>query len=127
MVQCAIAHMGNNPFLLVMHANFLVEVRKDGQAARTQMQLAQKANPSLLDNYNIYVVQQLAKGLKRGNRSAFLLAQLTSATQVCCPQLLSLPQVVNYKSECPVLNLGDHADGDGLDLLGYVEFQRNYR
>jgi hypothetical protein len=64
--QCAMARMGDNPLLLVMHANFLIEVCKDGQAARTQMQLAQKANPSMLDNYNIYVAQQLAKSLKRG-------------------------------------------------------------
>jgi hypothetical protein len=64
--QCAMARMGDNPLLLVVHANFLIEVRKDGQAARTQMQLAQKANPSMLDNYNIYVAQQLAKSLKRG-------------------------------------------------------------
>lgn len=60
------ARMPNNPSLLVIYANFLIEVRKDGQAARTQMQLAQKANPTLLDNYNIYVAQQLAKLLKRG-------------------------------------------------------------
>uniref|UniRef100_A0A383VUJ6 PAS domain-containing protein n=1 Tax=Tetradesmus obliquus TaxID=3088 RepID=A0A383VUJ6_TETOB len=82
-LKCAMARMPDNPALLVVHANFLIEVRKDGQAARTQMQLAIKANPSLLDNYNIFVAQQLAKALKR--------------------------------------------DGDGLDLLGYVEFQRNYR
>jgi hypothetical protein len=60
------ARMGNNPFLLVLYAKFLIEVRKDGQAARTQIQLAQKANPSMLDSYNMYVVQQLAKTLKRG-------------------------------------------------------------
>jgi hypothetical protein len=58
--------MGNNPFLLVTYSNFLIKVRKDGQAARTQMQLAQKADPSLLDNYSIYVAQQLAKAVKRG-------------------------------------------------------------
>lgn len=60
------ARMGNNPVLLIMYSNFLIEARKDGQAARTQLQLAQKANPSVLDNYNIYVAQQLAKQLKRG-------------------------------------------------------------
>jgi hypothetical protein len=65
-LQCAMARMPGNPGLLVMHANFLIEVRKDGQAARTQMQLAQKSNPGLLDSYNIYVAQQLAKSLKRG-------------------------------------------------------------
>lgn len=65
-LQCGMARMGNNPALLTMYSNFMIEARKDGQAARTQLQLAQKANPSLLDNYNIYVAQQLAKQLKRG-------------------------------------------------------------
>lgn len=53
------------------------------QAARTQLQLATKNNPSLVERYAIYVCSELAKRLK--------------------------------------------TDSDGLDLLGYVEFQRNYR
>lgn len=69
------ARMPDNPALLVVHANFLIEVRKDGQAARTQMQLAIKANPSLLDNYNIFVAQQLAKALKRGEIAQLLAAK----------------------------------------------------
>jgi hypothetical protein len=73
------ARMPDNPALLVIHANFLIEVRKDGQAARTQMQLAQKANPSMLDNYNIYVAQQLAKSLKRG-----ALAAAAAGCSICC-------------------------------------------
>jgi hypothetical protein len=68
-MQCGMARMPNNPSLLVMYASFLIEARKDGQASRTQLQLAQKASPSLLDNYTIYVTQQLAKQLKRGERT----------------------------------------------------------
>lgn len=65
-LQSGMARMPNNPALLVSYASFLIEVRKDGQGARTQLQLAQKANPSWLDNLSIYVAQQLAKQLKRG-------------------------------------------------------------
>jgi hypothetical protein len=65
-MQCGMARMPNNPTLLVMYTSFLIEACKDGQAARTQLQLAQKANPSLLDNFNIYVAQQVAKQLRRG-------------------------------------------------------------
>lgn len=65
-MQCGMARLPNNPSLHVMYASFMIEARKDGQAARTQLQLAQKASPSLLDNYNIFVAQQLAKQLKRG-------------------------------------------------------------
>eukprot|EP00878_Enallax_costatus_P028503 GHUV01030791.1.p1 GENE.GHUV01030791.1~~GHUV01030791.1.p1 ORF type:complete len:425 (+),score=126.62 GHUV01030791.1:655-1929(+) len=82
-LKSGMARLPNDPALLVMYASFLIEVRKDGQGARTQLQLLQKASPSLLDNYNIFVAQQLAKQLRR--------------------------------------------DGDGLDLMGYVEYQRNYR
>jgi hypothetical protein len=69
LIKCGMARMGNNASLLVMYASFMIEAKKDGQAARTQLQLAQKANPSLLDNYNIYVAQQLAKQLKRGSHA----------------------------------------------------------
>lgn len=67
------ARLPNNPALLVMLTNYLVEVCKDGQAARTQLQLAQKAAPSLLDQFNIYVAQQLAKSLKRGTKCTLIL------------------------------------------------------
>jgi hypothetical protein len=60
------ARMPGNVDLLVMHANFLIEVHKDGQAAHTQIQLAQQAKPSLLDSYNIYAAQQLSKKLRKG-------------------------------------------------------------
>jgi hypothetical protein len=66
-LQCAMARMPGNPELLLMHANFLIEVHKDGQAANTQIQLAQKANPGLLDSYSIYAAQQLAKKLRKGS------------------------------------------------------------
>lgn len=69
--------------MLLLYANFLVEVRKDGQSARTQLQLAVKHNPTIIERYFIYVTGELVKGLK--------------------------------------------AEGAGMDLLGYVEFQRNYR
>lgn len=73
--------MPSDPTLSVMYANFLIEVRKDGQAARTQLQLAQKANPTFLDNLNIYMAQQLAKQLKRGGLGE--LSHLTVAALVC--------------------------------------------
>lgn len=66
-----------------MYANFMIEVNKDGQASRTQLQLASKNNPGFIDRYFIYVSQELAKKLR--------------------------------------------TESDGLDLLSYVEFNRNYR
>lgn len=69
-VQSGMARMPDNPALMIMYASFLIEVRKDGQGARTQLQLAQKANPSLVDSLNIYMAQQLAKQLKRGEHQS---------------------------------------------------------
>lgn len=63
------ARMPNNPSLMVMYGSFLLEVRKDGQAALTQMQLAQKANPLLLDNYKIFVARLSATKAKTGGSS----------------------------------------------------------
>lgn len=71
------ARLPNNPSLLVMFASFVIEARKDGQAARTQLQLAQKSASSLLDNYNVYVAQQLSKQLKRGESGVDSGCQLT--------------------------------------------------
>jgi hypothetical protein len=41
-----------------------LQVRKDGQGARTQIQLATKSSPSLVERYFIYVSQDVAKKLK---------------------------------------------------------------
>jgi hypothetical protein len=40
----------NQPYLLTLHANFLLAAKKDVQAARTQLQLAQKASPGLVES-----------------------------------------------------------------------------
>jgi hypothetical protein len=82
-IRCGMARFPNNPAMLTLYANFLIEARKDGQASRTQLQLAVKNAPGAIERYFIYVSQELAKKLK--------------------------------------------SEGDGLDLMGYVEFQRNYR
>ena len=82
-LRCGMARFPANPAMYVMYANFLIEARKDGQASRTQLQLAVKNSPGAVERYFIYVSQELAKKLK--------------------------------------------SEGDGLDLMGYVEFQRNYR
>ena len=82
-IRCGMARFPNNPAMLTLYANFLIEARKDGQASRTQLQLAVKNSPGAIERYFIYVSQELAKKLK--------------------------------------------SEGDGLDLMGYVEFQRNYR
>ncbi len=56
----------NNVFLLVVYANFVLEARKDGPAARTQLQLALKAGPSTLQRYQIFSTIENSKRLKDG-------------------------------------------------------------
>jgi hypothetical protein len=112
--------MPNSPSLLVMYASFLIEARKDGQASRTQLQLAQKASPSLLDNYAIYVTQQLAKQLKRGKPT-----QHSMRPHGCLHAPFFHP-LVHQQCYLKVCTHVSCADGDGLDLMSYVEFQRNY-
>ncbi|KAG2497251.1 hypothetical protein HYH03_004835 [Edaphochlamys debaryana] len=54
----------NTPFLLILYANFLLEVRKDGPASRTQLQLASKHSPSLIERYQIFCTSEASKRLK---------------------------------------------------------------
>ncbi|GBF92718.1 hypothetical protein Rsub_05087, partial [Raphidocelis subcapitata] len=82
-LKCGHARFPNNPALLIASANLHIAVRNDGQAARTQLQLAVKSQPSLIERYFIYQTQDQTKRLKD--------------------------------------------EGGGLDLMGYIEFQRNYR
>jgi hypothetical protein len=113
--------MPNNPSLLVVLASFMLEARADGQGARTQLQLAQKTNPSLIETYSIYACQQLAKKLQPGEGLAFM-SLAVWVLLVCCCRLEHNPNLVVP----PVRPFVVRAGGDGLDLLSYVEFQRNY-
>ncbi|GIM12312.1 hypothetical protein Vretimale_15676, partial [Volvox reticuliferus] len=54
----------NNPYLLILYANFLLEVRKDGPAARTQLQLASKHMPSVVQRYQVFCTHEASKRLK---------------------------------------------------------------
>ncbi|PNW74156.1 hypothetical protein CHLRE_13g587550v5 [Chlamydomonas reinhardtii] len=51
-------------FLLILYANFLLEVRKDAPAARTQLQLALKHMPTLVQRYQIFCTGEASKRLK---------------------------------------------------------------
>ncbi|KAG2486667.1 hypothetical protein HYH03_014722 [Edaphochlamys debaryana] len=52
------------PFLLILYSNFVLEVSKDGPASRTQLQLAAKASPNLVERYQIFCTQEASKRLK---------------------------------------------------------------
>eukprot|EP00775_Hariotina_reticulata_P003511 gene3511-3781_t len=82
-LKCAMARLPNHPYLMTLYSYFIVEVRHDSSAARTQLQLAAKSGPTLLDRYFIYIGQEVIRNIK--------------------------------------------SDNDGMDLIGYVEFQRAYR
>lgn len=43
----------SDPQLLIVYANFLLAVRKDGPAARTQLQLAAKHSPFVVERYQV--------------------------------------------------------------------------
>lgn len=45
------ARLPDTSSLLILYANFLISAKKDVQAARTQLQLAQKAGPGLVERY----------------------------------------------------------------------------
>ncbi|KXZ48850.1 hypothetical protein GPECTOR_25g435 [Gonium pectorale] len=54
----------NSAHLLILYANFVLEARRDGPAARTQLQLAGKASPNLVERYQIFCTNEASKRLK---------------------------------------------------------------
>lgn len=67
------ARLPENPYLMTLLANLLIEVKHEGQMARTQLHLAAKANPSLIDRYFIFMSQQVIK--KISNESERVMTQ----------------------------------------------------
>jgi hypothetical protein len=57
--------------MFILYANFLIEARKDGQGARTNLQLASKNSPNLIDRYFIYASQELSKTLKSEQQGGY--------------------------------------------------------
>lgn len=54
----------NQPMLLILYANFLMEVRMDGPASRTQLQIASKHTPTMVERYQIFCTVENSKRLK---------------------------------------------------------------
>ena len=52
-IKAGMAVFPNNTAILILYANFLKEVRKDGPSSRTQLLLAGKSQPSLVQRYQV--------------------------------------------------------------------------
>ncbi|GLI66740.1 hypothetical protein VaNZ11_010687 [Volvox africanus] len=65
-IKCGITAFPGDVGLLILYANYLMEVKRDGPAARTQLQLALKGGPSLVQRYQIFSTIENSKRLKDG-------------------------------------------------------------
>lgn len=63
-IKAGMATFANEPTLLILYANFLMEVRKDGPASRTQLQIAAKHAPPLIERYQIFCTIERSKALR---------------------------------------------------------------
>ncbi|GIL50772.1 hypothetical protein Vafri_6912 [Volvox africanus] len=63
-IKAGLQSFPNAPHLLILFANFVLEVRKDGPAARTQLQLAAKHSPNIIQRYQIFCTNEASKRLK---------------------------------------------------------------
>ncbi|KAG2450421.1 hypothetical protein HYH02_004923 [Chlamydomonas schloesseri] len=63
-IKAGLQAMPSSPFLYILYANFLLEVKKDGPASRTQLQLAAKHGPSFIERYQIFCTGEASKKLK---------------------------------------------------------------
>ncbi|KAG2484238.1 hypothetical protein HYH03_016973 [Edaphochlamys debaryana] len=50
--------------LTILFSNFLLEVRKDGPASRTQLQIASRRQPGFVERYQIFCTNEASKRLK---------------------------------------------------------------
>lgn len=79
--------MPNNPIVLVMYASLLMQMDRDGQAAHTTLQLAQKANTSVFERMQIYMAQHLEKNIKRGKSCSLGKVARSELEHVCLNQV----------------------------------------
>lgn len=63
-IRAGLATYPNNPSLLILYANFMMEVRKDGPASRTQLQTVQKNAPNLIQRFQAFCTAENSKRLK---------------------------------------------------------------
>ncbi|KAG2486668.1 hypothetical protein HYH03_014723 [Edaphochlamys debaryana] len=63
-VKAGLQVFPGKPHLLILYSNFVLEVKKDGPASRTQLQLAAKASPNLVERYQIFCTNEASKRLK---------------------------------------------------------------
>lgn len=52
--QAGMARFPNDPSILLAYANYVIHAKKEPRAARQQLQLAVKGDPSIIERYNIF-------------------------------------------------------------------------
>ena len=68
-IRAGLATYPNNPSLLILFSNFLMEVRKDGPASRTQLQTVAKSSPNLVQRFQAFCTTENSKRLKESDES----------------------------------------------------------
>ncbi|GIL56338.1 hypothetical protein Vafri_11716 [Volvox africanus] len=63
-IKAGLQTFPNAPHLLILYANFVLEVHKDGPAARTQLQLVGKQMPNVVERYQVFCTNEASKRLK---------------------------------------------------------------
>lgn len=63
-IKAGLATYPDSANLLILNANFMMEVKKDGPGSRTQLQLVSKHNPNFVQRYKIFFTIENSKRLK---------------------------------------------------------------
>ncbi|EFJ48000.1 hypothetical protein VOLCADRAFT_91579 [Volvox carteri f. nagariensis] len=63
-IKAGLQTFPNAPHLLILYANYMLEVRKDGPSARTQLQLVGKQMPNVVERYQVFCTNEASKRLK---------------------------------------------------------------
>jgi hypothetical protein len=92
------ARLPNHPYLMTLYSYFIVEVRHDTSAARTQLQLASKSGPSLLDRYFIYIGNEVIRNIKSDSKLSH-----ASRLMRCCNKKFSYIHIHRFVLVCFII------------------------
>ncbi|WIA38773.1 hypothetical protein OEZ86_002065 [Tetradesmus obliquus] len=82
-VQAGMARFPTDPSVLLLYSNYIIYVRKQPRAARQQLQLAAKHEPSNIDRYGIFcAMDTLKKSRSDGDSGLDLMAYVDMQRQI---------------------------------------------
>lgn len=117
----------NNAYVLILYSNLLIDVMESTQTGYSQLQAAKKCNPNIMERFAIFVREQVRwpSSVRRMQQSPREWLHPNGNVHNTATPLRA--SVMLPPQEHMQRSAGAKSGESSVDLVSYVEYQRNHK